>query len=68
MSQKTTAPIYPIGAQVRLASGGPVCTVVDMDRAAGRAIAAWFDDAHGEQEWDLPTVCFDPARNRERRT
>ena len=41
----TKGTIHPIGARVRLKSGGPEMLVVDLDTERSTRIAAWKDGA-----------------------
>jgi len=46
-----------IGDHVRLNSGGPLSTVVDVD-GVGRVVAAWRDRNGRANEVALPDACF----------
>lgn len=52
--------LYPIGARVRLNSGGPDMLIVDMDEARGTRVAAWQSgSAVSEREFkvEMLTLC-----------
>ena len=53
---------YPIGTRVRLASGGPDMTVVDLDDIKARVLCAWRDGEAVRESW-FPSITLDIIRN-----